>query len=828
MKKKGLIANILRILFFCFMLFLTIDFQFATIGSGESLHDWWDTNWHYRIQANVNSGDFARDDESIELKIDFSSLFSSWGIPGVFDPHSIRVVDQTQTISEVLSQFNPSTGEIVWLTGEMGAGTQKTYYVYFDHLENGPKELPHYYDSFEDGGILVLNFEDYVSVFYKIGGIEYETSRIGTENGEICFLKPPLGYSFLEGKTTRLGFLPPDEKSDQRIISITGGPVRYIINFQKAAVPRNGFFSSNNYGYEFYYVSNGYEVRTKFHIPGSWDLFPSGANDLGIFPDNIYQIYGLSGMLNIFPFDHEFIDDASDDGKNQRAFWIQGFEKEGWKAARNFYSRIESPPEIDVNFGQNIYVPDNHVQVELHAPLSREDFFTFYKKDDLKNRYRNTYPGEIIAKITWFDNDWKYRKSLSIDGSSVGPQFDYPIRIVVHYSEGEDSGEDVFLGGKCQFDFGDIRFTNSYGSALMPYWIEELTEGEEAIFWVNVDDIPESPGATTLLLYYGTSNAISMSDGMSTFDWFDDFSTDTSNAYDIGRHVNQWHGNGVDFPYYDPVNKRVAFDVSNNLAGGWKVRRGNLTIRDFAAKVIFGVTDFYPFNTTNGILGRWNGRDSFYGFHNSGGYYAHSPALVRGRRMEYIHTPPENTYHLLDGTPYTMELRIFGDRLKGIYNEGEIDEVVIEGTDTQHEEAGQVGIVVSQATGWFDVFFVRKYVDPEPSYGVWRREEEVPVHPPIDVKLDRKINRNLFSKEAFHTLSWAYNPENDGLPVISYRVYRKDDSSGQGEFQLIGIVPSDTFTFSDEYLDGSIKYEYVLTSVGPNGLDSLRSSPVGN
>jgi len=827
MKKKGSIANILRILFFCLILFPSIDFQFATTGSSESIHDWWDINWHYRIQINVESWDFARDDEPIELKIDFSSLFLTWGISSVFDINSIRVIDQSETLSEVLSQFNPSTGEIVWLTGEMGAGTRKTYYVYFDHLENGPKELPHYYDSFEDGGILVLNSEDYVSVFYKIGGVEYETSRISTENGEVCFLKPPLGYSFLEGETTRLGFIPPDVEPGQRIISITGGPVRYMINFQKPAAPSFEFFSSNDYGYEFYYVSNGYEVRTKFHMPSSWDPFPSGANALGILPDNFYQIYGLSGMLSIFPFDHEFIDDASVDGKNQRVFWIQGFDKEGWKAARNFYSRIEFPPEIDVNFGQNLYVPDDHVQVELHAPLSREDFFTFFKKDDLMNRYRHTYPGKIDTKFTWLDNSWEYRKRLTINGSPVGQQSDYPIKIVVHLKEGTDMGENVYLNYKCRSDFGDIRFTNSNGETLLSYWIERSTQGEDAIFWVKVDSIPSSPDAAIIYAYYGNSNATSMSNGKKTFVWFDDYEVDSSNEYDIGKQADHWHDPEVHYPYYDPINKRVAFDTENDSSGGWMVRSDNLNIRNFAAKVVFGITGFYPHNTSNGILGRWKGGNSFYGFFICGGHYEHSPALVRDRRTIYIDTPLKSTYHPFEGIPHTMELRIYENKLTGIYNEGKVNEVVLVKEDSKHKEPGKVGIIIGQSSGWFDVFFIRKYSDPEPSCATWENEE-IQIYPPIDVNFERKINRNLFRKEAFHTICWSLNPNNKDFSSISYRIYRKIADLSEQEFQLLDTIQSGTFKYSDGYLDKSMKYVYVLTSVDSDGHESIKSSAVGN
>jgi|GEM_PF-5110522 len=85
---------------------------------------------------------------------------------------------------------------------------------------------------------------------------------------------------------------------------------------------------------------------------------------------------------------------------------------------------------------------------------------------------------------------WKYRKSHEIIGSSAGAVSDYQIKIKVHYGSGTDSGEDVYLNGKCRNDFGDIRFTDSDGETELPYWMEKKVDGDYAIFWVKVPYIP--------------------------------------------------------------------------------------------------------------------------------------------------------------------------------------------------------------------------------------------------------------------------------------------------------------------------------------------------
>lgn len=120
---------------------------------------------------------------------------------------------------------------------------------------------------------------------------------------------------------------------------------------------------------------------------------------------------------------------------------------------------------------------------------------------------------------TWWST-WGYRKShvISNSGSELT---DYQIKLVVHRSTGSDSGEDVYVGTKCESDYDDIRFTKSDGITLLDYWIEE-SDIDSATIWVKVDTIAASDD-TTIYLYYGNSSATAVSSGDDTFDLFDDF-----------------------------------------------------------------------------------------------------------------------------------------------------------------------------------------------------------------------------------------------------------------------------------------------------------------
>lgn len=74
-----------------------------------------------------------------------------------------------------------------------------------------------------------------------------------------------------------------------------------------------------------------------------------------------------------------------------------------------------------------------------------------------------------------------YRKNHEIDGSVAGAQTDYQVKVKAYYASGVDSGEDVYLGGKCRGDFGDVRFRQ--GETELDYWMEELSQflGEKIV-----------------------------------------------------------------------------------------------------------------------------------------------------------------------------------------------------------------------------------------------------------------------------------------------------------------------------------------------------------
>lgn len=127
-----------------------------SIESGSSV--WWDSKWDYRLPVTVNVGPFARKDKPAEVTVNFTTLLTSLGKSGAFDPNSVRVIevdaDGNVLDGNVPSQFDKATdynannkagGTVVWLLkGDTDANATRRYHIYFDVTGKGfaPPNFP--------------------------------------------------------------------------------------------------------------------------------------------------------------------------------------------------------------------------------------------------------------------------------------------------------------------------------------------------------------------------------------------------------------------------------------------------------------------------------------------------------------------------------------------------------------------------------------------------------------------------------------------------------------------------------------------------------------
>lgn len=145
---------------------------------------------------------------------------------------------------------------------------------------------------------------------------------------------------------------------------------------------------------------------------------------------------------------------------------------------------------------------------------------------------------------------WDNRKSHIIT-NATGASLGYQVKIRVDYGSGTDGGEIVYLNGKCRTDFGDIRFTDNDGETELDYWMETKSNGNYAVFWVEVEDWLGID--RTIYVYYGNSEATTTSDGGKTFVYFDDFSSDTSSSY--VAEADKYYSSGGASIYWNSISE---------------------------------------------------------------------------------------------------------------------------------------------------------------------------------------------------------------------------------------------------------------------------------
>jgi len=164
-------------------------------------------------------------------------------------------------------------------------------------------------------------------------------------------------------------------------------------------------------------------------------------------------------------------------------------------------------------------------------------------------------------------NDWDCRTYVVINGSSVGDQIDYQIKLSINYISGMRS------------DFGDVRFTNNDGTSQLNYWMESYTSSSMAIFWIKVPLILSYPATTKIYMY-----------------WHNDLVTTTSAVSGVFiREISDvkccWG--------FDENTGTVVYDKSGNSVSGTLVGAPLWVDGKYDASVLFdGIDDYMSWSYT--------------------------------------------------------------------------------------------------------------------------------------------------------------------------------------------------------------------------------------
>jgi len=311
---------------------------------------------------------------------------------------------------------------------------------------------------------------------------------------------------------------------------------------------------------------------------------------------------------------------------------------------------------------------------------------------------------------------WPYRKRHDIVGAT-GAGIDYQVKFRVYRGTGTDSANTVYLNGKCQEDFDDVRFTDSQGN-VFSHWVQARTS-DYADIWVKVGvDLSVNQ---TIYVYYGNPNAQSISNFDATFVFGETWESPNLNTgkwtVEAGtitidtaaRFITLSAGGAMRSTRTDivfPANFRVeraindegARIAASSSASGWGIAAFSITDRAYAES-----------DGSRGIV--WFGCQRYYYSYSPAGYYFRRTCGI-GHNIDYYGSDREGSSYL----EWAAYLRRQGDTY------------MVEGIRTEtytSSEPNRIYFATASASGTAKLwdFKIRKYVSPEPSHGEWYPEE---------------------------------------------------------------------------------------------------------
>jgi hypothetical protein len=344
----------------------------------------------------------------------------------------------------------------------------------------------------------------------------------------------------------------------------------------------------------------------------------------------------------------------------------------------------------------------------------------------------------FVQMLPWLSG-WSLRKSHEIAGSTAGPQTDYQVRITAYYGVGTDTGESVYLNGKCRADFGDVRFTASDGTTLLNYWIETYTASSSAVFWVKVPYIPASPDTATIYIYYGNPSATTTSNGEATFPAFFNGENYISGTIDPDGWTNVygWGSGGGGTIERGVTMERVYSGIRSYIlrinSYNNKYRDGRMNLYKpvtggdfrFVGKINVDVVSSGQYGATAGFIvafnigGTW--KAIYYRF-----AYAASDIKALYYRDGVWYTPDYqiNIANTQDSW-LSLDRALASDfQAAGFGDWSQVTDIIVYMAvrATDGPGSGYTG----DARAFYDNVYLRKYVDPEPSHGAWGSEEILP------------------------------------------------------------------------------------------------------
>ncbi len=329
--------------------------------------------------------------------------------------------------------------------------------------------------------------------------------------------------------------------------------------------------------------------------------------------------------------------------------------------------------------------------------------------------------------ITWL-SDYRYRKTVLINGV-YGAGYGYQIMFHIRRNSGTDSGNTVYLNGKCLETFGDIRFADSEGN-LLPYAIVSQST-DEAIVWVKLSTL-NLDSDQIIYLYYGnltTEAGISASDPDSTFIFYEDWSNETLNTdkwtggtpNKIEPSLHRIYFKGAITRHLRTVNT-LSFS-SYFIVESWDALQGEL--KPFQIK-------FYAYSISQdkGIFschaGDFDASSKHWGTVFCGFYGSTSTPQGQAKEIAGVDSVILNQTDFTQGARTREWLIIRQGDVYTIYMDGQVFVNATCASTPNSISLYFYGDSNAYPYVYFYGFKIRKYIDPEPEPAIWYAEEPQP------------------------------------------------------------------------------------------------------
>jgi hypothetical protein len=305
--------------------------------------------------------------------------------------------------------------------------------------------------------------------------------------------------------------------------------------------------------------------------------------------------------------------------------------------------------------------------------------------------------------MTWLAS-FTRRKSKVVNNLTIS---DYQMKLIVHQSGlGPDTSTDIYLGGHCRDDFGDIRFTGPDQTTLLNYWIESIVSGAATV-WIK---IPTLTPTNNIYIYYDNPIATSLSNGTSTFDLFDNFDDLSQWTITKAGTSNATVSGGI-------------LDIYRDGANNIGLYRDIILPNKFLYEIRVQPQNF----NSNKTWFYWNAKS--YGttinfwYERSG--YMSAPRTVGGQGLGVtrLGTPTYGIWHTNQVIVDTTGVNV----TYSYYEDGVLISSTLTTTKDWPGTINGLYLNVSDYDGvghmYVDYILVRKYVSPEPTFGISGTEE---------------------------------------------------------------------------------------------------------